>query len=240
MIAAAFFNVFYHLYNFLTLVKLRGDRNLNYRDSNSDHNTKAHSSRAKISEKNNQNTSQKTAGNGSSEGRASNLSADGEPLQCNRKTFITFCELEKRRASRDWHNNIYVFQIIIKISSGESESLEEAAYLLQKTLRKTIRQSDIFCLWEKDRFLILLHDITDEDINKVKTRIEESFNQSLKKCPELDCWFNHQGRCQERSMPESSESDCKPPLSFSQKIDLEWAFYPLQKDDLNFDYRKKI
>ena len=225
MIIAAFFIIFYHLYNFFTLVYLRGERSLNYRDSNSYHDSKTHNSKANISEKNKQNT----AG-----GRSSNLSADSEPLQCNRKSFITFYEIEKRRASREWHN-IYVSQIKITINSGESERLDEAAYLLQKTLQKTIRQSDIFCLWEKDRFLILLHDITDEDTNKVKRRIEENFHQSLKKCPELDCWFNHKGRCQERSMPESSECDCKPPLSFSEKIDLEWAFYPLQEDDLNFD-----
>ncbi len=198
---------------------------MNYKNSNSDHNSKAQNTKTEISGRNNQNT----AGD-----RSSNLSADSGPLQCNRETFTTFCEMEKRRASRDWHN-VYVFQIKITFSSGESERLEEAAYLLQKTLQKTIRQSDIFSLWDKDRFLILFHDITAEDINKVRKRIEESFHQSLKKCPELDCWFNHKGRCQERSMPEGSGCSCKPPLSFSEKIDLEWVFHPLQEDDLNFD-----
>jgi len=149
------------------------------------------------------------------------------PYFCDPDTFTTICEMERRRADRDWHS-AYISRINIQLDSSQPEDLADISYRLEEVLQQKIRQSDTVCRWDEDCYFVLLHDLTDDDIAKVKNRIGKYFKKSISSCPEADCWFNNQGTCQERSMPERSGCDCRPPVIGRKKVALNWDFYPLQ------------
>lgn len=172
------------------------------------------------------------------------------PYFCDREKFLNLYEIEKRRSDREWHSS---FLVLFKISPKKEEtigttgkdganSLAEAEQSYQQSqevpdnftnwleeiLTRGIRQGDVICRWSEKKYTILLHDIKEEDVEKVIKRIKDAYKNKLSSCPHQDCWYNIGGKCKSRNLKHESKAFCSQ-LLYMRKNELVWSYYRVQR-----------
>jgi DNA-binding SARP family transcriptional activator len=111
-----------------------------------------------------------------------NTKAEEGPFFCDRKTFKSIYDLERRRVERSGQS---VFMVLLTLEFADKavldkEAAERAFAALKDIIARSLRRGDVCALWEEFQFILILQGINIENTRMVVGRLETAFRERTK------------------------------------------------------------
>lgn len=103
------------------------------------------------------------------------------PFFCDKKTFQSIFELEKRRTERSGQS-VFICLLTLEFNepNGDADQAQRALSVLENIIDRSLRRGDVVTLWNNFQFLIILPSITMEQTIAVLGRVERTFKEKVK------------------------------------------------------------
>jgi DNA-binding SARP family transcriptional activator len=115
------------------------------------------------------------------EGIINQPSSDG-PFYCDKKTFQSIYDLERRRAERSGQS-VFIVLLTLQLSPrvvGEQDTIKKALTTLKDIIERSLRKGDVCSLWGDLQFILILPSINMEQTKLVVERLEKAFREIIK------------------------------------------------------------
>ncbi len=104
------------------------------------------------------------------------------PFFCDKKTFQSIYDLERRRAER---SGLSVFLVLLTLHPApqaivEPGIIKKALASLQEIIERSLRKGDVCSLWDQRQFILILPAINMEQTKLVVGRLEKAFREMIK------------------------------------------------------------
>ena len=101
-------------------------------------------------------------------------------LYCELDYFRTIYNLERRKSLRlEYTEFLGLVSVITNEANISKQDREKAMESLELLLINSLRKGDVFCRWNPSQILLLLTNVTENNMQLIEKRIQKRFNNAV-------------------------------------------------------------